>query len=86
MLWTGKHPRRTSSYAQVQNTIRFRATISRTDLHGILDIFKRTVDSYLEFVACFFGESLESRPREPVWDVPYYQRARQVLVGYFFDV
>ena len=44
-------------------------------------MLKRTVDRYLEFIACLFSKSLESHPREPVWDVPYCQRARQVLVG-----
>ena len=54
----------------------------RTDLHGILDIFQRAVDRYVEFAACFFGKSLELRPREPVWNVPHYRGVSQVLVGY----
>ena len=80
MLWTGKVPRRTSGYSWVENTAQCQAVLW-TDLHGILDIFQRTVDRYLELFAYSLGNNLESRPREPIWDVSHYQRARQVFVG-----
>ena len=45
----------------------------------------RSIDEYFELVACFFGKGLEPRPREPVWNVPHYQKVRQVLVDYCLD-
>ena len=64
----------------IKKAIRSRAA-SWTDLHDVLNIFKRTIDRDSELVACFLSKNLESRPREPVWDVLYYQGVRQVLSG-----
>ena len=55
--------------------------VSQTDLHDILHIFHGIVGGYLfgTFMH-FLGENLELRPREPVWEVPYSQRLRRLLV------
>ena len=52
-----------------------------TDLHCVLDIFHRTVDGYSVLVARLFGNSLEPRPGEPVWDIPYYPGFRQPFIS-----
>jgi len=82
MLWT-ERPRRTSGYTWVENMVRCGGTLW-TDLHGVPDIIHRTVDRYFELFAYFLRMNLESHPREPVWDMLYYQKVCQVLVGYRF--
>jgi hypothetical protein len=64
----------------LENTIRSQGTLW-TDLHSTLHIFHGTVDGLLEPVTCFLGESLEPRSREPVWEMSYCPRFRQLLVG-----
>ena len=64
----------------LENTIQSWGTLW-TDLHSILHEFHGTVDGLLEPVTCFLGEGLEPRPREPVWEMPYCPRFRQLLVG-----
>ena len=53
----------------------------RTDLHGVLHVFHGTVYGYLVLFTYFLGESLERRPGEPVWEIPYCPRCGQWSLG-----
>ena len=80
MLSSREIARQTGGFTWVSDKIQSHGTF-RTNLHDALHVFHGTVDGDLELFAYFLSESLEPRPREPVWKISYCPGFYQLFVN-----